>query len=473
MTWTLLEEKVAADGERLYLVADAQGNKYLLEPLNLTISPKDRLFVELLRELKAVINQPLNTGGRLRYICYEGVEKYQDEYCLRLSYTEDLWTYWPRKGERPCSLPELAAAALGLLELTKTVSAKNWSLGGFFPGDLLPLAEESWGLLDPRVQKLLAPYREGGQIRDYYLPPEVLAGAEWTEQSDLYTVGLTIYTLATGVFPFPLTNRRETVTAILKEEPLDPRYYREEIGKEFAGLLLKLVKKDADARPDVDDVIIEIERMRSEQTLVAAPEERASVKEQATAMQRKVEQRRKRYWQWQRYKWPLAIGVVVLIAVLLLSRGSYEEKITPETSPGEVVALFYEGFARLDTLQLEEALKKGVGSDFVKMVSVMHVTAKMRQAYEYIKVPFLVLEDLTISEDPATSPEKPVYQATYRLKMLEGPNYQIQERSDRLVLTRWRKEWRIGEFNSTVLATGQEPVMGLEYLDDWAEPVSP
>ncbi|NLW56402.1 MAG: protein kinase [Firmicutes bacterium] len=472
-TWAIQEQKVAADGRRLYLVTDSQGGKYLWEPLNLTLSSKERLFVELLRELKSLINQPIDINGQLQLICYEGVDKYQDEYYLRIGYAEELWTNWPRKGEKRYALPEVATAALGLVEFTQTVFDMDCSFAGFFPGDLLPLGGESWGLLDPRVQKLLAPYRDGEAIREYYLPPEVIAGAEWTKKSYLYTVGLTLYTLATGVFPFPLTNRRETVTAILKEEPLDPRYCREEIGEEFAGLILKLMKKKEEDRPDIAEVTRELERMRMEQTLAAAPAEREKVKERAALMRRKVEQRRKRYWWWQRGKWPLAIAAVVLIFVILLSRGNYEEKITPETTPSEVVAVFYQGFAELDTMKLEEPLMKGVGQEFVKMVSFMHVTSKMRQAYEFIKVPFLVLEELKIEEDSASSPEKPVFHSTYRLKMLEGQNYQIQERRDRLVLTRWKKEWRIAELESIVLEEGMEPVMGFAPGDVLEEPTKP
>ena len=197
MAWSLLEQKVAADGGRLYLVADAQNNKYLLEPLNLTLAAQERLFVELLREIKALIKQPLSTHGRLRLICYEGVEKYQDEYCLRIGYAEELWANWSRKGEQCYPPPEVAAAALGLVELTKTVSAMDCSFEGFFPGDLLPLGGESWGLLDPRVQKLLAAYRDGGEIRnDHRLPMQNLLMKSHSVHGGTY-----LDRLATGV-PF-------------------------------------------------------------------------------------------------------------------------------------------------------------------------------------------------------------------------------------------------------------------------------
>lgn len=458
MELTLQEKKVAADGELLYRVVDDQGGKYLLAPLNLSISSKERVFADLFRELKSIFQKPLATHGQLRIICYQGVEKFQDEYCLRVVYDEKLWENWPRKGAKVYPANEVAAAAIVMAEFTGTVKDRELTFEGFFPGDLLPLGGETWGLLDPRVGKLLAPYRNGGENREYYLPPEVIAGAAWTEKSYLYTVGLTLYILATGVFPFPLNNRRETMTAILREEPLDPRYYQGEIGEELAGLILKLMKNKVEGRPDAARVIKEIGRMRTERSLEATPEEGAKFKETAGMMRRKAEQRRKRYWRWQRFKWPLAITTVVMIAIILLSRSSYEEKITPDTTPSEVVVVFYQGFARLDTMQLEEPLMKGVGKEFINMVSFMHVTSKMRQAYEFLNTPFLVLEDLKIEEElPST--EKPVFQATYRLKMLEGQAYQIQERRDRLVLTRWKKEWRIRELESTVLAESTEPIL--------------
>ena len=54
MGLTLKETKIAADGRFLYLVDNERGEKQLLEPLNLTLSSKERMYIELLSDLRKV-----------------------------------------------------------------------------------------------------------------------------------------------------------------------------------------------------------------------------------------------------------------------------------------------------------------------------------------------------------------------------------------------------------------------------------
>ncbi len=460
MGLTLKETKIAADGRFLYLVDNERGEKQLLEPLNLTLSSKERMYIELLSDLRQIIQKPLDIKGKLKIVCYLGIVKFKEETCLMFSYDDELWKNWPRKGLKVYSPREVAEAAIAMLGLVEIAEETELAFGGFFPGDLFPLGSGGWGMLDPRIQNLLAPYRRGGEDREYYSPPEVIAGSSWSAKSYLYTLGLTMYSLVTGVFPFPLENRRETVTAILQEEPIDPRYYQGEIGEGLAILILKMLKKKVELRPDHDYLKKEFGRIVETGSFDASPEEGIKFREEAVLVKKKVEQKRKRYWRWQRFKWPSAIAAVALIFFIMLSRGGYEEKITPETKPLEVVNIFYEGIKNLDTLQLEEPLAKGVGKEFVNMVTFLHVTSKMRQAYELLNTPFLVMEEVTIEEDKNSTREAPSYTVNYRLKIFEGGEYRIQERQDRLVLKRVKKEWRIGDLDSQVLTEKLEPILG-------------
>ena len=59
MGLTLIESRTAQDGTILCQVQDEEGQKYLFEPLNLTILPKDMMYVEILRELRQILRTPV------------------------------------------------------------------------------------------------------------------------------------------------------------------------------------------------------------------------------------------------------------------------------------------------------------------------------------------------------------------------------------------------------------------------------
>ncbi|MBA2131988.1 serine/threonine-protein kinase [Capillibacterium thermochitinicola] len=452
--------KTAGDGATLWLVVDERGEKYLFEPLGLTQPPKEKIFLEILRELRQTIQTPLRLATAWPVFTYRGIEKCGDETGLVLVYDEELWANWEAKGQ---VLPPSAVAAVAqeLLSMVPTSDEGTPEFIPFYPGDLVPLGDGRWGLLDPRVQYLLAPYRAGGEQRSFYEAPEVIAGGPRTPAAYLYTLGLTLFYLATGEFPFPVHDRRETVTAMLREDPPDPRYFQPQIGGGLAEFLLKLLSRNPQDRPDVPASQAALQQAMAAGTLVAKPEEATRFRAEAETVRAKTARKRQWYWRWQHYKWPVAAVLgLVLIVFLLLRGGGYEEKITPATTPEEVVAVFYDGLARLDPLQMEEALAKGVGREFIDMVSVLHVTGKIREAYERITDPFLDLTALTIVEAEASTAERPVFTAVYRLRIRQGDIWINQERRDRLVLEKHKMKWQIILLDSAVLAEERTPVPG-------------
>lgn len=458
MRLSLKATRTGDDGTALSLVVDEYGNYYLFEPLNLTLSPKEKIHLDLLRELRQLVMNPLNLDTKMKVYCYQGIERCGQESGLVLPYDEELWTGWSEKGRVLIPPRQVAAVAEGLLGILAAVGEEEPLFPSFYPGDLVPLGGGGWGLLDPRVQRLLAPYRSGGEQRDLYTAPETIGDGRWTEAAYLYTLGLTLYRLATGKFPFPLEKREITVTAMLREEGPDPRYEQPQIGSGLAELIMKLLKRNPQQRLDAQSAVAMIDRLVNNGMLQAGPDEAARFQTEAKAVKAKAARKRQRYWRWQRYRWPLIILVVLAVLFLLLSRGGYEEQITPSTPPLEVVQLFYDGLARLEPLQLEEPLAKGVGKEFSNMVSVLHVTYKIRQAYERIDIPNFLLEDLTITTGEDFNPEAPTYTAVYRLQLLEGDVYVKQERRDRLVLEKRKKKWRISQLDSVVLAEEREAI---------------
>ena len=83
----------------------------------------------------------------------------------------------------------------------------------------------------------------------HYLAPELIAGLEATQASDVYALGCLLYECLVGEPPFAARNLAELGFAHLTETPPDPRERRPDLPAELARALLVALEKDPAARP--------------------------------------------------------------------------------------------------------------------------------------------------------------------------------------------------------------------------------
>ncbi len=84
-----------------------------------------------------------------------------------------------------------------------------------------------------------------------YSSPEALQGRPVGPQSDLYALGVVLFEVATGRHPFAhCESADEMIHAHLHEAPPRPSYWRPRISPLLEQLLLELLQKDQNARPD-------------------------------------------------------------------------------------------------------------------------------------------------------------------------------------------------------------------------------
>jgi len=101
------------------------------------------------------------------------------------------------------------------------------------------LAQEAHGLLDRRIRGTLA-----------YTAPEVLLQDSYDHRADLYSLGITLFELATGVLP-SAGDARDDAAAIrfhLEGTPPDPLALRPDLPPELARILLRLLQRDPGER---------------------------------------------------------------------------------------------------------------------------------------------------------------------------------------------------------------------------------
>lgn len=84
-----------------------------------------------------------------------------------------------------------------------------------------------------------------------YAPPEIVRHAEYTNKADVWSLGVLLYVMLTGTLPFYGENIQQCMTAILECEPS----YPETMSKGVKDLLQKMLEKDFEARPSIDDVL--------------------------------------------------------------------------------------------------------------------------------------------------------------------------------------------------------------------------
>ena len=98
----------------------------------------------------------------------------------------------------------------------------------------------------------------------HYAPPEVLNGLLATVQSDLYSLGATLYRLVEGVRPFDGSEQSVVTTAVRVINEPSPVVMRPDCPDPLKRLIARLMSKDASDRPQsAADLAVEFQAMQS------------------------------------------------------------------------------------------------------------------------------------------------------------------------------------------------------------------
>ena len=82
----------------------------------------------------------------------------------------------------------------------------------------------------------------------FYVSPEAIRGWKVDQRSDLYSLGVTLYEIATGTKPFSTENPVEVLKQHLHKTPENPTNIRKEIPLQLSEIILKLLKKNPSGR---------------------------------------------------------------------------------------------------------------------------------------------------------------------------------------------------------------------------------
>lgn len=83
-----------------------------------------------------------------------------------------------------------------------------------------------------------------------YMSPELCRGQEVDGRSDLYSLGVVLYEMLTGMLPFPVTRLEDTARERLYTPPTLPRLLNPEIAPNLEYVMLRCLARQADDRFD-------------------------------------------------------------------------------------------------------------------------------------------------------------------------------------------------------------------------------
>jgi serine/threonine protein kinase len=105
-----------------------------------------------------------------------------------------------------------------------------------------------------------------------YMSPKQVAGDSVDQRTDLWSVGVVLYELLTGVNPFKKENRQRTFQAILLEDAPPASSFNPEISSELDRILMKALEKDADlSYQTAADLRADLRRVRREVDTASSP----------------------------------------------------------------------------------------------------------------------------------------------------------------------------------------------------------
>jgi serine/threonine protein kinase len=81
-----------------------------------------------------------------------------------------------------------------------------------------------------------------------YMSPEQIKEQPVTHQTDIYSLGVTMYRLLTGKLPFDAANSYSMIYQIMNIDPQPPSTFRPEIPRELDAIVLRAMNKDTELR---------------------------------------------------------------------------------------------------------------------------------------------------------------------------------------------------------------------------------
>jgi len=194
---------------------------------------------------------------------------------------------------RPLPVAAIVHIALQLAEALEAAHAKGIVHRDIKPENVFVSADETAKLLDFGIAKLVTEQTAAGATTRVgtgplalgtvaYMSPEQARGEALDARTDLFSLGVVLYEMATGAEPFRGATTGAILGEILTGAPIPPVRLNPEVPPELERIVNKLLEKERELRyQSARDVRVDLERLRRRLAAPAAaprpPAEQASI----------------------------------------------------------------------------------------------------------------------------------------------------------------------------------------------------
>ncbi len=156
--------------------------------------------------------------------------------------------------------------AVSLLRALEAAHGREFVHHDVKPGNILLAADGAIKVTDFGVSEMLTSAHAQRDVvcgTPGYLAPEALLRQGYGPKSDLFAAGVVLYESLTGRRPFRGATTREVLIETATGQVVPPRSLVPEISPELEALILGLLDKDPDQRPEIGAMLEALERMAS------------------------------------------------------------------------------------------------------------------------------------------------------------------------------------------------------------------
>jgi serine/threonine protein kinase len=170
-----------------------------------------------------------------------------------------------------------------------------------------------------------------------YMAPEQIQGGEVDARGDIFSFGIVLYEMLTGILPFRGEHEAAMVYSIVNESPEPIQKYRPDLSSELLHILNRALEKDPEDRyQTVHDMVIDLRRVRKETSRVSRPriptaqEVESAVAHEGQRVPTVTEKKRPR----KPLLWVGLVSTLVLIAVIVffIVLPSHPPRLNPNMS---------------------------------------------------------------------------------------------------------------------------------------------
>jgi serine/threonine-protein kinase len=217
---------------------------------------EEDLPVEEQTEIHRLFKKEMEIAGQLNHpgivVIFDAGEMLERPYMAMEFLEGPSLDRWLSKG-KPMPILNALHIAIQVCKALGYAHGRDTLHGGIKPSNVFVLPKNKVKITDFGVSNIASRLQittsdERSQASTPFLSPEVILGEPLDHRSDLYSLGVLLYTLLSGQAPFRDEDPNKSMEMIIIKRPTSLRQIRSDVSVELSELLDRLMSKEPEAR---------------------------------------------------------------------------------------------------------------------------------------------------------------------------------------------------------------------------------